>query len=62
MKVMMIVWIAALSIAYAVAGRTVDQALLAGKILLLGFVLGYVGGKVASAIRYRNARLANHRP
>ena len=43
MKVMMIVWIAALSIAYLVAGRSFEQALLAGKIVLIGFVLGFVG-------------------
>ena len=51
MKVMMIVWIAALSIAYLVAGRSFEQALLAGKIVLFGFVLGFVGAKLSAALK-----------
>ncbi len=64
MKVMMIVWIAALSIAYLVAGRSFEQALLAGKIVLIGFVLGFVGSKLSAALHaYREAKpaLSNYR-
>ena len=53
MKVMMIVWIAALSIAYLVAGRSFEQALLAGKIVLFGFVLGFVGANIPHSARFR---------
>ncbi|TXT24971.1 MAG: hypothetical protein FD131_4778 [Rhodocyclaceae bacterium] len=59
MKVMMIVWIAALSIAYLVAGRSFEQALLSGKIVLIGFVLGYVGSKLSATLHaYRDAKSA----
>lgn len=59
MKVMMIVWIAALTIAYAVAGRSLEQALLAGKVVLIGFVLGFVGSKLSAALQaYREAKPA----
>ena len=59
MKVMMIVWIAALSIAYLVAGRSFEQALLAGKIVLIGFVLGFVGSKLSAALHaLRDAKSA----
>lgn len=59
MKVMMIVWIAALSIAYLVAGRSFEQALLSGKVVLVGFVLGFVGNKLAKSLHaYRDARAA----
>jgi type III secretory pathway component EscT len=64
MKVMMIVWTAALSIAYLVAGRSFEQALLAGKIVLIGFVLGFVGSKLCAALHaFRDAKtaLSNHR-
>ncbi len=64
MKVMMIVWVAALSIAYLVAGRSFEQALLAGKIVLFGFVLGFVGAKLSAALHaYRDAKhaLSTHR-
>ena len=60
MKVMMIVWIAALSIAYLVAGRSFEQALLSGKVILVGFVLGFVGNKLANMLHaYRDARAAS---
>ncbi len=64
MKVMMIVWTAALSIAYLVAGRSFEQALLAGKIVLIGFVLGFVGSKLCAALHaFCDAKtaLSNHR-
>ena len=59
MKVMMIVWIAALSIAYLVAGRSLEQALLSGKFVLIGFVLGFVGYKLSAALHaYRETKSA----
>lgn len=64
MKVMMIVWTAALSIAYLVSGRSFEQALLAGKVVLIGFVLGFVGSKLCAALNaFRDAKtaLSNHR-
>ena len=57
MKVMMIVWIAALSIAYLVAGRSFEQALLAGKIVLFGFVLVHMAGNLKV---YLGAEAMNH--
>ena len=56
MKVTMIIWIAAMSIAYLVGGRSLEQALLAGKVVLIGFVLGFVGSKLCAALHaYREA-------
>ena len=57
MKVMMIVWIAALSLALLVAGRSFEQILLSGKVALIGFVLGFIGAKLSDAITaFRNAK------
>lgn len=64
MKVMMIVWIAALIIAYAVAGRSLELALLSGKVILVGFVLGFVGYKLSAALQaYREVKpaISNYR-
>ena len=59
MKVMMIVWIAALSIAYLVAGRSFEQALLSGKIVLIGFILGFVGSRLSAALHaFRDSKSA----
>ena len=57
MKVMMIVWIAALSIALLVAGRSIEQIMLSGKVALIGFVLGFIGAKLADAVSaFRDAK------
>lgn len=64
MKIMMIVWLAALSIAYLVAGRSLEQALLAGKVVFIGFILGFVGSKLCAAIQsFRTAKnlVSNYR-
>lgn len=64
MKVMMIVWMAALGLAYLVAGRSFEQALLSGKILLVGFVLGFVTARICDTLhasRSIRTRLKSHR-
>ncbi len=64
MKVALISWTVALGIALMVAGRSLEQILLSGKIALIGFVLGFVGAKVSDALTtYRKTRsvAANHR-
>jgi uncharacterized membrane protein len=64
MKVALISWTVALVIALMVAGRSLEQILLSGKIALIGFILGFVGAKVSDALTaYRKARsvTANHR-
>ena len=64
MKVALISWTVALGIALMVAGRSIEQILLSGKIALIGFVLGFVGAKVSDALTaYRKTRsvTANHR-
>ncbi len=64
MRVMMIVWIAAMAMSYAVAGRSIEQALIAGKVLCIGFFLGFVGAKLSAAFHaYREAQpvIAGHR-
>lgn len=57
MRVMMSVWVCALTAAYLVAGRSIEQALLSGKILLIGFTLGFFGAGLARALHaYRDAK------
>ncbi len=57
MKVMTLVWIATLVIVLAVAGRSLDQALLASKVAFFGFILGFVGGKVSEGLKaYRESK------
>ena len=64
MKVALISWTVALGIALMVAGRSLEQILLSGKIALIGFVLGFVGAKVSDALSaYQKTRsiTANNR-
>jgi uncharacterized membrane protein len=64
MKVALISWTVALGIALLVAGRSIEQILLSGKIALIGFVLGFVGAKVSDALSaYQKTRsiTANNR-
>ena len=64
MKVALISWTVALGIALMVAGRSIEQILLSGKIALIGFVLGFVGAKVSDALSaYQKTRsiTANNR-
>lgn len=65
MKVMLCVWMVALTVAYLVAGRSLEQALLSGKILLLGFSLGFIGAGLARGLHaYRDAKriIYQHHP
>lgn len=55
MKVMLIIWIAALTIAWMVAGRSFEQALLAAEVIFFGFILGFIAGVVCEKLQ--NARI-----
>lgn len=54
MKVMFVSWIATAIVVFMVAGRNIDQALLATKIAVLGAVLGFIGGKLYNAYEAYN--------
>jgi hypothetical protein len=57
MKVTFLIWGVAMGISGMVAGRSVDQILLAVKIAFLGLILGGIGGLIANAIeKYRDAK------
>ena len=49
MKVSALVWLATLVMVILLAGKSIDQLLLAGEIGFFGFVMGVVGGTVSSA-------------
>lgn len=51
MNVALIVWFAALVIAYSVAGSSLELILLASKVLIAGAVLGVIGQKLCDVIR-----------
>lgn len=43
---------------WLVSGRSIEQLLLTGKLALLGFILGFVGGKIAEGIHTANSKPA----
>lgn len=49
MKTQGIIWAVTLLSVYLLAGKTVEQMIVAGQIGLFGFLAGVIGGKVASA-------------
>ncbi len=59
MKVTLLVWGATLGIVLMVSGRSLDQMLLAFKVMLFGAFFGFIGGKVSIAIeKYRDANIS----
>ena len=58
MKVACAIWATTLSMCWLVSGRSIEQLLLTGKLALLGFILGFVGGKIAEGIHTANSKPA----
>ena len=54
MKVAITCWIAPAIFAWLVAGKAFEQAILVSQIVFVGWILGYIAGRVSNFIANRN--------
>lgn len=62
MKLAIIAWIITAGFVYLVAGKSLEQGLLAAKITFLGLILGFIAGKLGEVFEsHRNIRVIPRR-